>query len=188
MKTKFRLQLNRVIIMLMLPLGVACSQDSAYVGQSTQTYVPKLLLRYPFTPSSASYTLDLQIEKDSNGEFYIVSTIDFLNGTYLASPFSKPDFIGKFLVHLDPEAAATLTDEITETPNSVETMHENGVGSVNWVKEKTTYRQKINYPTDYNYSCSGKITFTIEPACTFEQIPFILKYLDGQLTIEPDGC
>lgn len=188
MKTKFHTKLSRLFIMLIVPMGTACSQDAAHVNQSTQTFVPNLLLQYPFTPSNKSYTLDMQIEEDSNGDFYIVSTIDFLNGTYLASPFSKHDFKGKFLLQMDPDAAATLSKEITETPKSVETIHENGVGSVNWVKEKTTYRQKINFPTDYNYSCSGKLTFTIEPACTFEEITFVLKYADGKLQIQPGGC
>lgn len=181
--------LFRVIMLLILPLNIAFAQpNSESDKESRPVFTPNMLLLHPFTRDYAPYTLDLEIEQADNGDFYLVAIIDFIDGSYTASPLSNNDFTGLFHMEVAPDKNLMLDDEIIEIPKSVETTYTEGRSPANWVREKTTYKRKLHMKEMKDFESGGKITFTIEPSCTFEVIPFLIRYKNGVMSISTMGC
>jgi hypothetical protein len=188
MKSKSHTVAYRLFVLLLLPMSLACSQDSVEITPVQTEFGPNMLLRYPFTRATAPYILDLAIEMDINENVYLVATIDFINGSYVASPFSNDDFKGKFRLETAPSELFAIDELIEEFPRSSETIDPENNSAVNWVREKTTYKRLIHLNTNTDFKLGGKATFTIEPSCTFEEIPFMISCKNGYLSVSPAGC
>jgi hypothetical protein len=147
-------------------------------------FVPSMLKVPFFDP----YTLDVNIEQLKNGTYEIVAVIDFLNGSYTASPLSDKNYTGAFKIEIADEKNLKLNPTIEEIPRSKPTTDEFGGIPQDWVREKTTYRQRLILQDKMDFEVGGKVSFTIEPRCTFEEIPFMIKFKNGIMTIEPWGC
>ena len=106
------------------------------------------------------------------------------------SPHSTRDFTGRFTIELADYDNLTLGDDFIETPRSKEVIdpHQFVNGPVNWVQEDTRYDYHLTLKSQEDFEVGGKIIFTIEPKCTLEEIPFLIKYKSGVLTIEKWMC
>jgi len=138
---------------------------------------------YPFLVQEP-YELVFEIERSEDNTYRLVATIDFRNGSYTASPLTDRDLSGLFRMEVAPSNHIRLDDAIEENPPSIEIDNMPG----KWIREKTTYKQILHISHDEDFQIGGKVTFTIEPRCTFEEIPFMIKYRSGVLTIEEWGC
>lgn len=120
----------------------------------------------------------------------LIIDIHLKNGGHFVSPNATRDFKGKFTMIFENTNAFELVGKLNETPLTVEELdlHPFVNGPVNWVRENTTYTQKIKLNTTNTFEAKGHIQFTIEPACTLEKIPFIIKQTDGTLKFEFFGC
>ncbi len=67
-------------------------------------------------------------------------------------------------------------------------MHPFTNGTVNWVRVNTNYKQQLEVATQVDFQVFGYIQFTIEPRCSLEKIPFIIKKENGKLKFELDNC
>lgn len=112
------------------------------------------------------------------------------NGAHFVSPNAKRDFSGKFTLQLDDSDHLLPISELIETPRSVEEYdpHPFVKGNVNWVREDTKYTLKFERKTEKNFEVKGFIQFTIEPRCTLEKIPIIIKNIAGRLRVEIFQC
>jgi hypothetical protein len=189
MKSQLRSYLLRTLLVAIMPCALAYSQPNAETKRIEKpVFTPDMLLLHPFTRDYAPYTIDLEIEQDEEGSFYLVATIDFINGSYTASPLSNNDFTGLFHMEVAPDKNLVLDDEIIEIPRSVESIDPHERVPVNWVREKTIYKRKLHMKEMKDFKSGGNITFTIEPSCTFEVIPFMISYTNGMMAITPAGC
>lgn len=177
--------MNILLTTILLTASIGCTSN----GQSSNTTAEALKLDKLDTISlletkDEPYDLKLQIERSENGQYRLVATIDLFNGSYTASPLSNNDFTGLFTISLEDNEAMTLDEAIEETPRSVETLDPFENVPVNWVREKTTYKRILHIDTQDDFEVSGLVSFTIEPRCTFEKIPFTISYASGELTLQ----
>ena len=136
------------------------------------------------------YKLKLSSKKLQNNEYDLSISMELFNAAHFISPNAKRDFKGKFKVVFNATDKFNLLGKLIETPLSVEEYDEHPFtnGTVNWVRENTTYRQKIKLNSTKDFQVKGYIQFTIEPRCTLEKTPFIIKQINGKMKIELLGC
>ena len=136
------------------------------------------------------YAVKFSIISESSDLHNLIIDIRLKNGGHFVSPNATRDFSGKFTMVIDKTDAFETVNKLVETPQSVEELdlHPFVNGPVNWVRENTIYTQQIKLHTENDFEAKGYIQFTIEPACTLEKIPFIIKQTDGVLKFEFFGC
>ncbi len=112
------------------------------------------------------------------------------NDGHFVSPNATRDFKGKFTMIIDDSDAIAVEGKLIENPLTREELdlHPFVNGPVNWVRENTTYTQQITLLTENSFEVKGYIQFVIEPACTMEKVPFIIKYSNNTLKFEFFGC
>lgn len=189
--------MNRFQITAILLLGISCNSDKRLPQDaiaSIEINVPgytstKTTFNGPFFPAEP-YQLTLKMLKLENDMYDFIVGMQLYNGSYYVSPNAKRDFKGKFTILIDDTEEFQLISDLIETPLSVEEFdpHPFVNGNVNWVRENTTYNQKIQRRSDTDFQVMGKIQFTIEPRCTLEQIPIIIKFKDGEMRAEIFQC
>lgn len=143
-----------------------------------------------FSVKHEDYTLHFSLEKVNDQKHMLVVAMDLHNDSFFVSPNSKRDFKGKFRGDFGTTESIEFYGDFVETPLSVEEFdpHPFVRGTVNWVKEDTTYKQLLLLKTQDNFQVYGRIIFTIEPRCTLEQVPFSIVYEDGELVFVEAKC
>jgi hypothetical protein len=183
--------MNKLIILVLLIISVSCNTDS---NQSNITYKNISYNVDQNTKKSNTlkepYGIKYYIEETENNDFYLHVNIELHNNSHYISPHAKRDFKGKFSITLEDNDTVSLDKEILESPQSIEEIdnHPFVRGTVNWVRENTSYKQKIHINSKNDFVVKGLIHFTIEPRCTLEQIEFIIKYQSGRMIIEKFMC
>ncbi|MDC9724117.1 MAG: hypothetical protein PSN34_15290 [Urechidicola sp.] len=143
-----------------------------------------------FSVNHEDYTLHFSLENSKDLQHILVVAMELHNDSYYVSPNSKRDFKGKFRGDFGTTESIEFYGDFIETPLSVEEYdpHPFVRGTINWVREDTTYKQLLLLKTQENFQVYGRIIFTIEPRCTLEQIPFSLVYEDGELVFVDAKC
>ena len=186
-----------LLICLCFIFVISCKTDTSDTQialASMDTQAPKLgVAMYPIISpfvTTEPYELKLNMQKLDNDTYELEILMELNNGAHFVSPNSKGNFTGVFTVFIDDNDKIEPISKLLETPPSVEEYdsHPYVNGYVNWVRENTTYKQKIKRISDEDFRVLGHIQFTIEPRCTFENIPFIIKYKNGELKFEKDQC
>lgn len=188
MKSKSHFLAYRLFVLLLMPMSLACSQDSVEMPEAQAVFNPNMLKVYPYSPNGAPYLLDIKIERGVDNTYYLVSTIDFLEDSYTASPFSIHNYTGKFRSELFENDHVALGELTTDTPLATEPQVILNQEPADWIKQKTVFRQRLMLNTETDFLVGGKISFTIEPNCTFEVIPFAISNKNGRLQVVPDRC
>ena len=136
------------------------------------------------------YEIKMKMNTLENDTFAFEIDMILHNGAHFVSPNATGNFTGKFTLHLDDNDYLTPVSELIETPRSVEEFdpHPFVNGNVNWVREDTNYTLKLKSATKEYFSVKGFIQFTIEPRCTLEKIPIIIKNVKGELRVELFLC
>ena len=108
----------------------------------------------------------------------------------MCPPHSTRDFKGRFTIDIVDNDHIMMLDEFTETPRSLEEidLHRFVNGPVNWVNVDTKYVHPFTLSSQEDFDVHGKFIFTIEPKCTLEEIPFVIKHRSGKLRIEQWSC
>ncbi len=131
------------------------------------------------------YDINFKLQPLENDICDFIIDMRLYNGAHFVSPNAKRDFSGKFKIILEENNKLEFLDKLSESPLSVEENdpHPYVDGKVNWIRQNTTYAQKIKFKTDKDFFVKGSIQFTIEPRCTLEQIPFTIFRDSGELKI-----
>ncbi|WP_417856945.1 hypothetical protein [Xanthomarina gelatinilytica] len=184
--------MNKIVLSCFLLLCLNCSTNSQQAMKDTA--VPEVMLplnpfetisyKEPYNPHSP-YHLDLKMETTEAGTKQLSLFITLKDNAYFVSPHAKKDFKGKFSMTIEDSSKLSMTDDIIEIPRSVEEMdtHPFVDGKVNWVRENTLYKQNLNILTKDDFEVTGFIRFTIEPRCTYEEIPFKVTQSSGVLQV-----
>lgn len=140
--------------------------------------------------NSEPYTIQFEIIESSNGQAVLVIDLKLAEGSHYVSPYSSDRFSGRFGVDFAKDAELALDGSFTETPRSFEMYdpHPFVKAMVNWVRVDTRYEYPLKINANGDFETVGMVRFTIEPRCTFEQIPFVIKRKAGKLTIDRNAC
>jgi len=130
------------------------------------------------------YNLQLKLDKLEDGVLVMNIVLELGEDCFTISPHSEGDYTGKFHFAFEDNQMLKMSDSLIESPPSVEGIDPWEGGPVRYVKENTTYTQKLIITEEEDFEVSGIIQFTIEPRCTFEEIPFLISRKSGELRIE----
>jgi hypothetical protein len=189
--------MNRFLAGTLLVFSISCNSDKsqlpdAMASNNTQvsTLVRTVNSEETAVSNSEPYEIKFDIHQQQNDVYDFEVHMILHNDSQYVSPNAKRDFTGKFTIHIDDVNTLESIADLTETPRSVEEYDPypfvNGTG--NWVRENTKYIQKLRRTADDNFHVKGFIQFTIEPRCTLEKIPFIIKYEEGEMRVELFQC
>ena len=181
--------MKSIIAIICLSLTVACTEKITNSStQNVSMYDSPLIDRE--VAFNNPYELTFDIEKGKNGQYSIVTTMKLFGGSFYVSPHSTREFKGRFTIEVADNDHLILGDNFIETPRSKEVYdpHRFVDDLVNWVQEDTRYEHPLTVTSQEDFEVGGKIIFTIEPKCTLEEIPFLIKYKSGVLTIEKWMC
>ncbi len=163
--------------------------------QHTRTILETVKIEKPetfkeFTVNDKDYTLHFKIENSDNQKPSLLIAIELHNNSHYISPNAKRDFKGKFYMDLGSYNDLDFEGDVIETPRSIEEYgsHLFTNGLVNWVYVNTTYKQPLQLKTKEKFVVFGRVQFTIEPRCTFEEIPFAISYQDGAMIFVDPKC
>jgi hypothetical protein len=178
-----------IITFFFFSLTVACTEKMTTAStQNVSMYDSPLIVRE--VAINNPYVLSFDIEKGKDDQYSMVTTMKLFGGSFYVSPHSTRDFKGRFTIELVDNDHLILGDNFKETPRSEEVFdpHQFVNGLVNWVQEDTRYDHSLTVKSQEDFDVGGKIIFTIEPKCTLEEIPFMIKYRSGVLSIEDWKC
>jgi hypothetical protein len=174
--------MKNIFAFTVLFILTGCTEKAPSISAQNSDLCRSVLIN-PSEPYDHEYDLKLSVEDSGNNQYRLVSVIDFHNGAFTASPLSNNDFKGLFKIVFTENDKFTLDDSFQEIPRSVEKIDQFG-NLVNWVSERTTYKRTLTIKPQEDFKVSGLVSFTIEPTCTFEEIPFDIFYENGKLRIQ----
>jgi len=173
--------MKKLIIILAVLSSLACNSNDPEPYQTTKP-TPHFLNNSEQV--AEPYDLEFKLEGTKKDGYKIVVEFKPHGGSYTASPLSNNDFTGLFTISLEENDLLSLVGDYEEYPPSEETTDSFSGQPVNWVREHTCYKRLLKLKTEQDFEVSGLVSFTIEPLCTFEEIPFTLSYQSGELTIK----
>ncbi len=141
-----------------------------------------------FTVNDDLYSLEISLERVEDNVYDLVAVIDFKEDGYTASPMSDKNYTGAFKMDLSRNPNVSWSSDLEETPNSQQLWGLKDQEPGDWIRERTTYSRVFRVYGNQDFDAGGKISFTIEPRCTFEEIPLMLKQQAGVLTLQSWGC
>ncbi|WP_223034421.1 hypothetical protein [Hanstruepera marina] len=193
--------MNKYLVILGIVLITSCTTKTEKPGELALAINHTDAINAENNPLLYSVFNKPDIEKDlyavkfsaySHGNALHDLTIDMRlkNDGHFVSPNATRDFKGKFTMIIDKNSDFNLVGNLIESPRSVEEidLHPFVNGPVNWVRKNTTYTQQIRLNSSDDFEVIGFIQFTIEPACTLEKVPFIIKQVNGVLQFEFFEC
>ena len=173
------------VVLLAITFGISQSQSKATLETLN---VEKPVSFDDYTVNHEDYTVHFSLEKIKGKKHTLIIEMGLQNDSYYISPNAKRDFKGKFYMDLGSYTHLVFDGDIIETPLSIEEYdpHPFTNGLVNWVRVNTTYKQPLQIKSQEDFVVFGRLQFTIEPRCTFEEIPFAISYQDRVMKfIEP---
>ncbi|NOQ92073.1 MAG: hypothetical protein GQ552_05070 [Flavobacteriaceae bacterium] len=183
--------MNILTTSLLLLLSIAFSiiqPQTKTQNPIKKNYAPETFDK--FTVNHEDYTLSISIESADNQPVLVIS-MDLKNNAYFISPLEEKDFTGKFYFDFGSYKDLAFEGEVSESPRSVaKLLYPNYTNNEEnlWITENTTYKQSLKFKTIHDFEVYGRIQFTIEPRCTFEEIPFRILYKDGKFTFLDAKC
>lgn len=189
--------MKNLILCAFFILAMGCKIDNsktqnAIASIDTEVSKPDPFMKPIGIPnvSSEPYELKLNSHKIDAVIYDLEISMVLNNNAHFVSPNAKRDFLGKFTIIIDDNNNFKLHGNLIETPLSVEEndLHPFVNGLVNWVRINTTYKQQLKVITPGDFQVKGMIQFTIEPRCTLEKIPIIIKYENGEMKFEIFQC
>lgn len=147
---------------------------------------------FNFGPNQAPnpYEVKLAIYQTSKDSYNLEIQMLLYNNAYYASSNSNKDFKGKFTFFIDDTPFFSLKSNLIETPLHVKQVDsESNSNSIpDWIRVNTYYKQQLEIKTSEDFMVRGYIQFTIEPRCTLEKIPVMIKSEKGIVKFEIDKC
>ena len=189
--------MKNILLFLCLILQLSCKIETpktevttdAVLTENSNTTANNQLLYGPNLPTEP-YELKLNIQKVNSSLYDLEIQMLLYNNAYYASSNSKKDYKGKFTFFIDENNFFTPKSNLLETPFTIVENDSNTTnnGLTDWIRVNTAYKQQIEITTIKDFAVGGFIQFTIEPRCTLEKIPVIIKRKNGVLKFEIDHC
>ena len=172
--------MNKFTLLLMI-LAFGCAEVEQTISPYDEAWKfdQTVLMEQP-------YTLGFELDETKDGTPLLVLTMTLADGAFYVSPHSSSRFTGRFGVSFYDTDKVVLDSAFVEIPRSPMVYDAHGFvgGEVNWVKNSTRYEYPLHVHSQEDFKVNGLVSFTIEPRCTFEQVPFDLMMEDGKLRIQ----
>ena len=142
--------LSKAIFYVITPVALVVTASDLFTPPSFTTDGE---CRQPdrFMVAEPLYELELKVERVDDQTYELIATLDLFDGGYVASPFSRNDFQGKFKMEVADSRDLYTEEFMHETPRSSETIDRISDTPVNWVREKTIYRKTIHLNTQGDF-------------------------------------
>jgi len=146
--------------------------------------------RKSITVEESDYSIKIEIVDQKSEHPSLLISMTPKNGAYFASPLTNEDLKGKLYFDFGEYTNLEFFNSVIEAPLSKNNTSENpnSTEPIWAVKTHTTYKQKLTLKTNKDFEVVGRVQFTIEPRCTFETIPFAIKYEKGEYRIYSPKC
>ena len=171
--------------MLALFTTSCTNQEAPIVSHGASMYDSPLIVEHQAMNNPYELSLELNPGNVVN-DYSLIASMKLFGGSFYVSPFATGDFSGKFTLEIEQNNHLKLGQEIIETPPSREVFdpHPFVNGKVNWVQENTTYNYQVSVTSLQDFKVTGWVRFTIEPKCTYEEIPFDVVSKDGKVWVQ----
>ena len=135
------------------------------------------------------YDLSIKIEPINN-DFNLIIEMNPKKGAHFISPYEKKNFTGKFHMDLGSYKDVAFIDSMLETPESKEEYDPKPetFPKARNIYQNTKYTQTLKIKAKKDFKVFGRIQFTIEPSCTFEEIPFAISFENGKVSLFSPKC
>ena len=194
---QIQIQMKNLILGFCLILMMSCQTDQIKTEKIMESSDAQNLLSEEniITDKSTAltsepYQIKLDLHQLDNLKYNLEIQMFLNNEAYFVSPNAKGDFSGKFTFFIEENDSFILQGDLIESPLA-DKAHvklpfiddlENGV------RENTSYKQLLQITNPDDFQINGYIQFTIEPRCTLEKIPIIIKSVNGKLKFEIFQC
>ncbi|PCI94611.1 MAG: hypothetical protein COB15_13910 [Flavobacteriales bacterium] len=129
------------------------------------------------------FNISFQLEKVNNEHYNLIAAIDLEGGCFIISPYSPDSILLPFNLSITENNSLTTDSTLIEFPIAKEEYDSIINGQVRYVRENTTYTQKIKLNNQDDFEVAGKVTLLIEPSCVPYEIDFVISNKDGELTV-----
>lgn len=190
--------MKNIIIISAILLSISCTSKSQEIKTSEveqNTTKQKQFIENKksngLTINDALYTLNIYIETTAENVHYLVMNMELKDSSYFVSPLSKKGFSGLFKYDFGSYKDLAFFGEVIETPSAFKQMD---VGLINktvedgLVNKNTVYKQALTIKTNSDFEVLGRIRFTIEPRCTYEELPFRITSESGAFKVSEAKC
>ena len=135
--------------------------------------------------ATPSYPFNTQIMLKEVGDnvYDLIVQMDLEEGSYFGSPHSNNSFKGLFDIEVEANEHFVLEDSLYESPESSPEYDHLSKEYVNWVRESTTYTQRLTLNETIDFSVDGVVSFVIEPMCNRFEVAFEIQYFKNQLSV-----
>ena len=172
--------INKSIGLFFLLLSIGFTSVNCQSNKLNETVVA-----FPeVTKAMETFDVQFQIEKLEDDAFYLVVTIDMDRGSYVISPLSTDDFYLHFDISLDKNKNIVADKTLLEIPQSLPEIDSVLNIPVNFVREKTTYKKKLEVLSKDDFEIKGNVVFLLEPICIPYQVDFVIANQKGELKMK----
>lgn len=135
-------------------------------------------------PVDDSFDVNFQIEKSSSDTYTLAIALELEGENFVISPFSKDGVYGPFEISLTENRHLTATGKLQEIPLSIEE-HDPIINQpVRFIRQNTTFKQKLKLTSKHDFEVSGRVWFVLEPSCIPYEVDFQIYYSDGKMIIK----
>ena len=193
--------MNRTLAFIFLLLSIGCVTDNNQSNQTNEGVKNDEPIVEDHPLMDDSFDIQLQIEKGDNDEYILVVAIELNNGSYIISPYSEDSTYGHFHIYIKDTAQLNklihpdlglyiednkylaLGDSLLEIPHSIEEYDPTLERVVKFVRQNTTYKQKLTTLGKDDFESPGLIWFILEPSCIPFEVGFTIFYRSGQMEV-----
>lgn len=179
--------MNRILALFFLLSSFACTPEPKEPNPPLDLppNSPWLHAEVPI-PGIAPYEISFELKQSDNAAPRLAVGMVLHQNSFFVSPYSSDHFKGRFNISIEENAHLVLDERFIETPQSVEENdpHPFIQGLINWVRVNTTYEHELVVQSEGDFEVHGMVTFTIEPRCTLEEVPFTIQRKAGQFIIK----
>ncbi len=183
--------MNKLIALLFILTSTSCSSESTETTiekQETQKFESTIIEEFPelsdyYGISFSINNPDIKSEENDTPSLSVFMKIN--KGNHILSPYSSKRYSGRFSITIEDNQKLLMDTTFIETPLSKEEFdpHPFINGLVNRVEVSTNYEHQLTVIGETDFEVTGMVGFTIEPSCTFEEIPFTISYKSGILEV-----
>ncbi len=129
------------------------------------------------------FDVSFNMEKIDDNNYYLITSIKLAKGCYVISPYSLDDIFLPVSLSIAENKSIKTDSTLIEFPISVEEYDALAETQVRFVKENTTYTQKLTLTNKNDFEVTGKVELLIEPNCVPYQIDFTISNKDELITV-----
>ena len=171
-------KMKKIIAFFCLLLSTAC------VTENHQPHTIHEALKADNKTVDESFDIKFQLDKMDSQHYLLDVAIELFNGSYVVSPYSKDTTYGHFEISIKDTERLIMGDALLERPNSVAEFDPILNELVRFVRENTTYTQRIKVLAKGDFEVSGLVWFVLEPSCMPYEVRFVISSHSGEMQIK----